>query len=299
MSLSATRINLLPTARTLATGVPVANGLNRFLPPTADAHGHDATGPRSDLPPSWSFSAVSRAAVTHINAPSFASLQTRRFSTSALRRSSGPTPGSGFLPSAGANQTATIQPHEARDSTGVPDFSAYKVKGTGEGQKTLSYFMVGTMGVLAASGAKSAVSDILSNMAASADVLALAKIEVEMGAIPEGKNLIVKWRGKPVFIRHRTADEIDEANAVDVKTLRDPQQDSDRAKRPEWLVMLGVCTHLGCVPIGEAGDYGGWFCPCHGSHYDISGRIRRGPAPLNLEIPEYDFNDAEEKIVIG
>jgi ubiquinol-cytochrome c reductase iron-sulfur subunit len=121
--------------------------------------------------------------------------------------------------------------------------------------------MVGTMGVLAASGAKSAVSDILSNMAASADVLALAKIEVEMGAIPEGelqrsqrvnvspsclihsqsgKNLIVKWRGKPVFIRHRTADEIDEANAVDVKTLRDPQQDSDRAKRPEWLVMLGV-----------------------------------------------------------
>lgn len=97
-----------------------------------------------------------------------------------------------------------------------------------------------------------------------------------------GKNLIVKWRGKPVFIRHRTADEIDEANAVDVKTLRDPETDTDRTQRPEWLVMLGVCTHLGCVPIGEAGDYGGWFCPCHGSHYDISGRIRRGPAPLNL-----------------
>ena len=129
-----------------------------------------------------------------------------------------------------------------------------------------------------------------------------------------GKNLIVKWRGKPVFIRHRTPDEIQEAEAVDVKTLRDPQTDEDRVKRPEWyvsravgretwlmrrLIMLGVCTHLGCVPIGEAGDYGGWFCPCHGSHYDISGRVRKGPAPLNLEIPEYEFNDEEEKIIVG
>jgi ubiquinol-cytochrome c reductase iron-sulfur subunit len=164
--------------------------------------------------------------------------------------------------------------------------------------RTLSYFMVGSMGLLAASGAKSTVSDILSNMAASADVLALAKVEVEMSAIPEGKNLIVKWRGKPVFIRHRNADEIDEANKVDVKSLRDPQADDDRVKRPEWLVMLGVCTHLGCVPIGEAGDYGGWFCPCHGSHYDISGRIRKGPAPLNLEIPAYDFSE-DEKIIVG
>jgi ubiquinol-cytochrome c reductase iron-sulfur subunit len=158
--------------------------------------------------------------------------------------------------------------------------------------------MVGSMGLLAASGAKSTVSDILSNMAASADVLALAKVEVEMSSIPEGKNLIVKWRGKPVFIRHRTADEIEEANKVDVKSLRDPQADDDRVKRPEWLVMLGVCTHLGCVPIGEAGDYGGWFCPCHGSHYDISGRIRKGPAPLNLEVPAYDFTE-DEKILIG
>lgn len=106
--------------------------------------------------------------------------------------------------------------------------------------RTLSYFMVGSMGLLAASGAKSTVSDILSNMAASADVLALAKVEVEMGAIPEGKNLIVKWRGKPVFIRHRTADEIEEANSVEVKSLRDPQADDERVKRPEWLVMLGV-----------------------------------------------------------
>ena len=95
--------------------------------------------------------------------------------------------------------------------------------------------------------------------------------------------MIIKWQGKPVFIRHRTADEIEEANQVDIKTLRDPQNDADRVKKPEWLIMLGICTHLGCVPIGEAGDFGGWFCPCHGSHYDISGRIRKGPAPLNLK----------------
>lgn len=96
-------------------------------------------------------------------------------------------------------------------------------------------------------------------MSASADVLALAKVEVELGSIPEGKNAIIKWRGKPVFIRHRTQDEIDEARQVDWKGLRDPQPDDDRVKKPEWLVMLGVCTHLGCVPIGESGDYGGWW----------------------------------------
>jgi ubiquinol-cytochrome c reductase iron-sulfur subunit len=127
-----------------------------------------------------------------------------------------------------------------RATTDIPDFTPYMAQNPNT-NRTLSYFMVGSMGLLAASGAKSTVSDILSNMAASADVLALAKVEVEMSAIPEGKNLIVKWRGKPVFIRHRTADEIEEANKVDVKSLRDPQADDDRVKRPEWLVMLGVC----------------------------------------------------------
>lgn len=145
-------------------------------------------------------------------------------------------------------------------------------------------------------------------MSASADVLAMAKVEVDLRSIPEGKNVrliqpphpvspppthrsqvIIKWRGKPVFIRHRTPDEIEEANKVKIESLRDPQADADRVKNPEWLIMLGICTHLGCVPIGEAGDFGGWFCPCHGSHYDISGRIRRGPAPLNLEIPQYEY----------
>lgn len=158
--------------------------------------------------------------------------------------------------------------------------------------------MVGSMGLLSAAGAKSTVEAFLSSMSASADVLAMAKVEVKLSAIPEGNNVIVKWQGKPVFIRHRTSDEIAEANSVDVASLRDPETDDQRVKKPEWLVMLGICTHLGCVPIGEAGDFGGWFCPCHGSHYDISGRIRRGPAPLNLEIPAYEFAD-EETLIVG
>jgi len=118
--------------------------------------------------------------------------------------------------------------------------------------------MVGSLGVISASAAKSSVSEFLQSMAASADVLALAKVEVDLTTIPEGKNVIIKWRGKPVFIRHRTQSEIEEARSMDWKSFRDPQPDEDRVKKPEWLVMLGVCTHLGCVPIGEAGDYGGW-----------------------------------------
>lgn len=154
------------------------------------------------------------------------------------------------------------------------------------------------MGLLTAAGAKATVQDFLVNMSASADVLAMAKVEVDLSSIPEGRNVIIKWRGKPVFIRHRTESEIKDAESVKIETLRDPQADSDRVKKPEWLIMLGVCTHLGCVPIGEAGDFGGWFCPCHGSHYDVSGRVRKGPAPLNLEIPEYDFPE-EGQLVIG
>ncbi|KAH7630881.1 Rieske [2Fe-2S] iron-sulfur domain-containing protein, partial [Sordaria sp. MPI-SDFR-AT-0083] len=180
----------------------------------------------------------------------------------------------------------------------IPDFGKYMSKGSGSTNMLFSYFMVGTMGAITAAGAKSTIQEFLKNMSASADVLAMAKVEVDLASIPEGKNVIIKWRGKPVFIRHRTAAEIDEANQVNVSNLRDPQADADRVKKPEWLVMLGVCTHLGCVPIGEAGDFGGWFCPCHGSHYDISGRIRKGPAPLNLEIPNYEFPE-DGKLVIG
>jgi ubiquinol-cytochrome c reductase iron-sulfur subunit len=156
-------------------------------------------------------------------------------------------------------KTTIIHTSVARkDAPEVPDFAHYRANNT-DNNRALSYFMVGGLGVLSASAAKSSVTEFLQTMAASADVLALAKVEVDLGNIPEGKNVIIKWRGKPVFIRHRTQSEIEEARATDFKGLRDPQADEDRVKKPEWLVMLGVCTHLGCVPIGEAGDYGGWY----------------------------------------
>jgi ubiquinol-cytochrome c reductase iron-sulfur subunit len=144
-----------------------------------------------------------------------------------------------------------------RDAPEVPDLSAYQAS-SASSNRALSYFVIGSMGVLSASVAKSSVTEFLGTMSASADVLALAKVEVELASIPEGKNAIIKWRGKPVFIRHRTQQEVDEARQVDWKSLRDPQSDDARVKKPEWLVMLGVCTHLGCVPIGESGDFGGW-----------------------------------------
>ncbi|KAK5779773.1 ubiquinol--cytochrome-c reductase catalytic subunit RIP1 PWA37_000986 [Arxiozyma heterogenica] len=180
----------------------------------------------------------------------------------------------------------------------IPDFGdVVKENRTNDKSRVYTYFMVGSLGLLSSAGAKSTVETFISSMSASADVLAMAKVEVDLAAIPEGKNVVVKWQGKPVFIRHRTPHEIQEANSVDVSALKDPQTDADRVQKPEWLIMLGICTHLGCVPIGESGDFGGWFCPCHGSHYDISGRIRKGPAPLNLEIPKYEFK--EDKVVIG
>lgn len=195
------------------------------------------------------------------------------------------------------SQTSAV----AKSTYDSPDFTHYlnNAGKSGDSGKSrdFTYFMVGSYGLLGAAAAKSTVEGFLTTMSASADVLAMAKAEVKLGAIPLGKNVVVKWQGKPVFIRHRTQHEIDEANKVDVKSLRDPQTDSERVKDPQWLIMLGICTHLGCVPIGEAGDFGGWFCPCHGSHYDISGRIRKGPAPLNLEIPEYEFADPETLIV--
>ena len=123
---------------------------------------------------------------------------------------------------------------------------------------------------------------------------ALATTEVDISQVEPGKSITVLWRGKPVFLKRRTQDEIDEARAVALAELPDPQKDEERVKdgKDEWLVMLGVCTHLGCVPLNDKGDYDGWFCPCHGSHYDISGRIRKGPAPLNMEVPKYEFVNA-------
>lgn len=161
-------------------------------------------------------------------------------------------------------------------------------------------FITLTASAMTAVAGASCVWPLIDSMNPSADVLALASIEVDLDPIALGQTIKVMWRGKPVFIRHRTAEDIALAEAVDWKELRDPQPDSARVKpgKAEWLVMIGVCTHLGCIPIGEAGDYHGWFCPCHGSHYDTSGRIRQGPAPLNLFIPEYEFI-ADNKIKIG
>ena len=132
---------------------------------------------------------------------------------------------------------------------------------------------------------------LIDQMNPDSSVKALATTEVDISSVELGKTITVLWRGKPIFIRRRTQEEIKEASAVEMKDLKDPQKDSERTKNPEWLVMVGVCTHLGCVPLGNKGEYKGWFCPCHGSHYDTSGRVRKGPAPNNLEIPKYEFVD--------
>ena len=143
--------------------------------------------------------------------------------------------------------------------------------------------------VVGAVGLGAAVWPLVDQMNPDASVKALASTEVDVSALEPGKAITVLWRGKPVFIKRRTQEEIDEARSVKLEDLKDPQKDEDRAKDPEWLVMLGICTHLGCVPLNGKGDYNGWFCPCHGSHYDTSGRIRKGPAPTNMEIPKYEF----------
>ena len=142
----------------------------------------------------------------------------------------------------------------------------------------------------------------LKSMNPAEDTLALGTTEVDISSIEEGQSITVKWRGKPVFIRKRTKTEIEEAKAVNISDLKDPEQDVNRVKKEEWLILVGVCTHLGCVPLGQKltdtkGEYNGWYCPCHGSHYDTSGRIRKGPAPENLPVPPYSFlNDTTIKI---
>nr|GLL49402.1 cytochrome b-c1 complex subunit Rieske-4, mitochondrial-like [Ipomoea trifida] len=165
-------------------------------------------------------------------------------------------------------------------------------------KRAFAYFVLTGGRFVYASLVRLLILKFVLSMSASKDVLALASIEVDLSSIEPGTTVTVKWRGKPVFIRRRTDDDIKLANSVDVGSLRDPQQDAERVKNPEWLVVVGVCTHLGCIPLPNAGDFGGWFCPCHGSHYDISGRIRKGPAPYNLEVPTYSFLD-ENKLLIG
>lgn len=159
-------------------------------------------------------------------------------------------------------------------------------------------FLYLATGAFAAIGAANIAWPLIHQMNPDASVKALASIEVDLSAIETGQSVTVTWRGKPVFIRRRTQGEIAEARTVADTDLPDPQNDAERVQKDEWLVMVGICTHLGCVPLGQAGDFNGWFCPCHGSHYDTSGRIRKGPAPKNLEIPSYEFV-GDSRIKIG
>lgn len=172
-------------------------------------------------------------------------------------------------------------------------------------------FLYIATGAVGAVGAALTAWPFIHQMNPDASVRALATVEVDLAPIAEGQSVTIKWRGNPVFIRHRTAKEIEEAKAVPVSDLPDPvarnanvpdgspATDENRVVgKEQFLVMMGVCTHLGCVPLGDAGDYDGWFCPCHGSHYDTAGRIRKGPAPQNLPVPKYSYT-ADTKILIG
>ena len=175
--------------------------------------------------------------------------------------------------------------------------------GGGHGDDTRRDFLYIATAATGAVIVGAAVWPMVDQMNPSKDVLALATIEVPVDGVEPGTQITVKWRGKPVFVRRRTPEEIEAARNVDPDELKDmvarndnlagdvPATDENRAldETGEWLVQIGVCTHLGCVPLGNAGDFGGWFCPCHGSHYDTAGRIRRGPAPENLHIPVAEF----------
>jgi ubiquinol-cytochrome c reductase iron-sulfur subunit len=153
-------------------------------------------------------------------------------------------------------------------------------------------------GAMATVAAGAALWPLIQQMNPDASTRALASTDVDLSGIAPGQIVTVKWRGKPVFVRRRTPAEIEAAEKTPLNVLPDPQPDSARVKKPEWLVVVGVCTHLGCIPLGHEGELGGWFCPCHGSTYDVSGRIRSGPAPANLEVPEYSFL-SDTKIKIG
>ncbi|KAG8036322.1 hypothetical protein G9C98_003645 [Cotesia typhae] len=216
--------------------------------------------------------------------------------TGPIRISSGP-----------AVSTQISQHRLAHTDIRVPSFDNYRkdiskdptanTRRNAPEKENIAYAVAAGTGLATAYGAKSVVQSLVLSMAPSADVLAVSKIEVKLSNIPEGQSMVFKWRGKPLFIRHRGVKEIEKEESVDLSTLRDPQHDRERVKKSDWLIVLGVCTHLGCVPIANAGDFGGYYCPCHGSHYDASGRIRKGPAPLNLEVPNYEFQD--DIVIVG
>ncbi len=164
---------------------------------------------------------------------------------------------------------------------------------SGEGGTRRDFLDLLTGGFVVA-GTAAAVWPLIHQMNPAADTLAASTTEVDLGPVEEGQSITVIWQGKPVFIRRRSAAEIEAARSVDLAALPDPEADDKRVQKPQWLVVVGICTHLGCIPKGQRtgerrGEYEGWFCPCHGSHYDTSGRIRKGPAPTNLPVPKYQY----------
>jgi len=165
--------------------------------------------------------------------------------------------------------------------------------GQSEDRRDFLFIATGAMGAVATAGV---VWPLIDSMNPSADVLAIAKVEIDLDPVEPGQRVTFKWQGKPIFVDHRTPERIAMARADDTADLPDPATDASRAEREDWLIVIGVCTHLGCIPLGQKsgdplGDWGGWFCPCHGSHYDTAGRIRKGPAPKNLYLPPYEFLD--------
>jgi ubiquinol-cytochrome c reductase iron-sulfur subunit len=165
--------------------------------------------------------------------------------------------------------------------------------GDGETRRDFLYLTAAAMGVVSAAAVAWPIVD---SMNPAADVRALSSTEVDLSPVEVGMAITVIWRGNPVFVRHRTAAEIETARSVDLDDLPDPETDEARVQKAQWLIMVGLCTHLGCIPKGQRvgdnkGDWDGWFCPCHASHYDTSGRIRKGPAPRNLDVPPYEFLD--------
>lgn len=188
-------------------------------------------------------------------------------------------------PTAKATENSLPLPHEKYTDSVTPAKHQDYIRHGEPNMRTYNYVLMGGARLMGASASRLLLIKMLAQMNPSADVLALANVEVDVSKIEPGQSVTIKWRGKPVFVKRRTDEEIESATNVPLSELRDPQTDADRVRaEPEWLVLLGVCTHLGCVPIGGAGEYQGWFCPCHGSHYDTSGRIRKGPAPYNLEV---------------
>ena len=156
------------------------------------------------------------------------------------------------------------------------------------GRRDFLYVATAAVGAV---GVGAVVWPLINQMNPDASVLALASTEFDLSSVDEGSSVTIKWRGSPVFVRHRTGAEIEEARAVPLSDLKDPATDESRVKEghEQWLVMIALCTHLGCVPVGESGEFGGWACPCHGSQFDTAGRIRKGPAPTNLVVPPYQF----------